>query len=643
MSRLFKYVVVFIAIVASSCHSSQVDMALRLAGENRTELEVVLDYFERTGDEEKIKASRYLIGNMPGHKSMRGDYEEYWREADRVLSASGGSLSVLDSLESLKSKYDGRIYYDFDLNYISADYLIHDIETAFAQWRDGEWARHLTFEEFCEWLLPYTCADNQPLINWRDSLSDFARGFIDHLNECDEFIGNPRAAITRVNNKLIPMVAQQKWVHSGHGYPIYSPSVFVKLPGAFCNEYMNIGILIMRSKGIPVGMDYTSQLSDRKYGHYWNVFPNLRGRTTVFTSFGINPDYPHYAQAKFAKIFRRTYAPNKDYLALLNRNSGKIPQMYDSPFFKDVTSEYQETSDLEIQLKKRVKLPGNDVYIAVFDNSEWKPVLWGKRRARKAFFKEMGRNITYMVFGYVNETLVPISDPFFVDSFGTVTYIGNSNNEENSTVNFRLYRKYPMFQHVMLTQPSLHGGLLIGSDDKKFSNPDTVCVLPDWELTSGVIQTRQKKEHRYWRFISNRRTLSDMAELYLYEKGGGILSVKCDSDSLCNMFDGNPLTYFSAKRNNPDGIIDTERPVELDHISYIRRGDGNAIVPGDTYRISWWDGKGWRPHCIIKAEDIYLQIKDIPAGRLYYIEGLSRGEQNRIFTYSAGSTRPVWR
>lgn len=87
---------------------------------------------------------------------MRGAYKEYWDEADRTLSASDGSLSILDSLEALKEKYDGRIYYDFDLNYISADYLIHDIETAFDQWRNGEWARHLTFDEFCEWLLPYT-------------------------------------------------------------------------------------------------------------------------------------------------------------------------------------------------------------------------------------------------------------------------------------------------------------------------------------------------------------------------------------------------------------------------------------------------------------------------------------------------------
>ena len=643
MPNSLKCLIVFATLVAFSCSYDQVDVALRMAGENRGGLERVLEYFEKTGDKEKIAASRFLIGNMPGHKSMRGAYEEYWDEADRTLSASDGSLSILDSLEALKEKYDGRIYYDFDLNYISADYLIHDIETAFDQWRNGEWARHLTFDEFCEWLLPYTCSDNQPLMNWRDSLSDFARGFIDHLNECDEFIGNPRAAITRVNNKLIPMISKQKWIHSGHGYPIYSPSVFVKLPGASCDEYMNNGILIMRSKGIPVGMDYTPQFSDRKYGHYWNVFPNIRGRSTVFTSFGINPDYPHYAQAKFAKVFRRTYAPNKDYLALLKRNSGRVPQMYDSPFFKDVTHDYQETVDLRIDLRNGVKLSNRDVYICVFDNSEWKPVSWGRVRFGKAFFKNMGRNITYMAFGYSSDTLTPISDPFFVDGFGDVSYIGGAGKDVNETISFKLYRKYPMFQHVMLSQSSLHGGMLLGSDNVMFSRADTVCVLPDWELTSGIVPVKQKKAYRYWRFVSDRRSLSDMAELYFYEKDGGRIKLRYDIDSLSYMLDGDPLTYFSARRDDPRGVMDAGSSVLLDHISYIRRGDGNAIVPEDTYRVSWWNGKGWTTHCVLDAEDVYVRINDIPADKLYFIEGLTRGVQNRIFTYAEDAERPVWR
>lgn len=641
MPNSLKCLIVFATLVAFSCSYDQVAVALRLAGDNRSELERVLRYFEKTGDKEKIAASRFLIGNMPGHKSMRGAYEEYWDEADRTLSASDGSLSILDSLEALKEKYDGRIYYDFDLNYISADYLIHDIETAFDQWRNGEWARHLTFDEFCEWLLPYTCSDNQPLINWRESLSGSARSYIDHLNECDEYIGNPRAAIMRVNNKLIPMIKKQKWIHSGHGYPIYDPSVFVKLPGASCNEYMTNGMLVMRSKGIPVGMDYTPQFADRLYGHYWNVYPNLRGRKTMFTSFGVNPGYPHFCNVVFAKVIRQTYSANEGYLKLLRRHNGDIPKMYDSPFFKDVTDEYQETSEVCVELMKSAKLSSRDVFICVFGNDDWKPISWGRAKFGKAKFLNMGRRAMYLVKGYVGGSLEPVSCPFFLDDFGHVEYVGLGKDPMRTS--FRLNRKYPMFQRVISAQKSLHGGIVLGSDDISFRKADTVCVFPEWSLTSGMVSTDQESPHRYWRFISNMRSVSDMAELYFYDDNSLRVDMTADSDSLSYIIDGDPLTYYSADRDDPSGVLDAGKPVMLGHISYIRRGDGNAIIPGDLYRVSWWNGKGWTVHCEVEAKDIELQIEDIPADKLCYIEGLSRGVQNRIFTYDFELDRPVWR
>lgn len=641
MPDSLKCLIVFAVLAVCSCSYDQVDVALRLAGDNRSELERVLRYFEKTGDKEKIAASRFLIGNMPGHKSMRGAYEEYWDEADRTLSASDGSLSILDSLEALKEKYDGRIYYDFDLNYISADYLIHDIETAFDQWRNGEWARHLTFDEFCEWLLPYTCSDNQPLINWRESLSGSARSYIDHLNECDEYIGNPHAAIMRVNNKLIPMIKKQKWIHSGHGYPIYDPSVFVKLPGASCNEYMTNGMLVMRSKGIPVGMDYTPQFADRLYGHYWNVYPNLRGRKTMFTSFGVNPGYPHFCNVVFAKVIRQIYSANEGYLKLLRRHNGDIPKMYDSPFFKDVTDEYQETSEVCVELMKSAKLSSRDVFICVFGNDDWKPISWGRAKFGKAKFLNMGRRAMYLVKGYVGGSLEPVSYPFFLDDFGHVEYVGLGKDPMRTS--FRLNRKYPMFQRVISAQKSLHGGIVLGSDDISFRKADTVCVFPEWSLTSGMVSTDQESPHRYWRFISNMRSVSDMAELYFYDDNSLRVDMTADSDSLSYIIDGDPLTYYSADRDDPSGVLDAGKPVMLGHISYIRGGDGNAIIPGDLYRVSWWNGKGWTVHCEVEAKDIELQIEDIPADKLCYIEGLSRGVQNRIFTYDFELDQPVWR
>ena len=84
--RFLAFSVVMVCLL--SCATDKVAAALKSAGDNRAELEKVLSYFESTGDREKVAAAKYIIGNMPGHISMWGEYESYWKDADRMLSAS---------------------------------------------------------------------------------------------------------------------------------------------------------------------------------------------------------------------------------------------------------------------------------------------------------------------------------------------------------------------------------------------------------------------------------------------------------------------------------------------------------------------------------------------------------------------------
>ena len=88
----------------------------------------------------------------------------------------------------------------------------------------------------------------------------------------------------------------------------------------------------------------------------------------MFNPFASNPDYPHYSHALFAKVFRRTYSPNEDFLSLIRRNNGHVPNICHNVFFKDVTEEYMRTADLTVKIDNTDKIQGKDVYIAVFDN-----------------------------------------------------------------------------------------------------------------------------------------------------------------------------------------------------------------------------------------------------------------------------------
>lgn len=630
-SRL--YIIIFTLLLVSC--STRLDFALDYAGDNRGELEAVLEYFAEKKDDLGLQAAEFIISNMPGHRSMCGSYKDYYDDVDSLFAAGLTAEDAYKTIHDVSDSYGRRIWYDYDAHHIEAEYLIRDIEYALRYWSEGEWTSHISFDEFCEWLLPYTCSRQQPLDDWRNELEPFAKGYIDHLNLCDDYIGNPRDAICRVNDRLIEMIEKQTWIESSYGHPISRPETFVKLPGANCEEYAEIAVRVLRSKGIPVGIDFTPQWPDRLNGHYWCVFPNLRGKTTMFNPFASNPDYPHFVHAEFAKVYRRTYTPNKEYVNLLTKHKGDVPAMFSDVFFKDVTDEYMKTVDIKVKLLKDVKLSRSDVYIAVFDNFDWAPVAWGKARFGKAYFKGMGRRITYIALGYVDDELVPVSNPFYIDAHGEITeFIKNG----GPAIDVCLWRKYPMFQHVFTIQRLLHGGFIEASDHADFSDSEIVASFPEWSMTSGSETVIQSKPYRYWRFCSEDRRNSDMAELFFFNKEGERISPV----SKCTLTDGDLLTNYSAEGTKLKGYIDFGKPVHLDRVSYVRRGDGNAIMPGEDYDIFYWEDSRWKHHSSHTAVDVYLDIKDLPYGALYFVKGFT-GVRYRIFTINANSGRVDWR
>ena len=83
-----------------------------------------------------------------------------------------------------------------DARTLTADYLIRNIDEAFAVW-DRPWNRHLSFNEFCEWILPYRVSGEVPE-EWRT----LYRERFEPLLQSDT-IRTARQACTVINNELI--------------------------------------------------------------------------------------------------------------------------------------------------------------------------------------------------------------------------------------------------------------------------------------------------------------------------------------------------------------------------------------------------------------------------------------------------------
>lgn len=87
-----------VLIIVMSCHpySREVEAALVLSGDNRSELEQVLNHF-RQKDSRKFEAACFLIANMPYHKSKYVIFLEFERPyTARSPFAMGGKNRYRD-------------------------------------------------------------------------------------------------------------------------------------------------------------------------------------------------------------------------------------------------------------------------------------------------------------------------------------------------------------------------------------------------------------------------------------------------------------------------------------------------------------------------------------------------------------------
>ena len=177
----------YLMLFACGLQITDVEYALREAGENRGELEAVLSHYAKLDDRQKLEAAQYLIRYMPYHTSYDKGIEDYYHAIDSVVALSEDKLEQEKHIESLRLRFESKYKQKRDIEVITSEFLIQSIDEAFKQWRECEWAEHLDFEQFCEYLLPYKCFERQPLTEWRNAYYDICKGDIDLAYLCDEY------------------------------------------------------------------------------------------------------------------------------------------------------------------------------------------------------------------------------------------------------------------------------------------------------------------------------------------------------------------------------------------------------------------------------------------------------------------------
>jgi len=396
---------------ATSSYPPEVTAALDKAGNNRAELERVLTTFAAAEDTLKLHAAYCLIGNMEGHCYVTYRLEDTTGNEIAYNALDYPDYPALTAAFDTLEQQHGTL--DFvkgekvnDLETITADYLITQINYAFRAWREKPWAQGFSFENFCRYILPYR-GSNEPLEPWREMFWEKYQWLDTAMNTP----ADPVEAAQLINNDVM------SWFGFDPRF-YYHPtdlgiSEMLKIGKGRCEDMTNATIYAMRALGLAVTSDYTPHWANSGNNHAWNAIVLPDGQVTPFMGAECNPGKYTLAN-KLAKVYRKMFDDQKDNLIFQDRKQEKVPGWLAGKSYLDVTADYVEVCSPTVTFTRKVPDSADIAYLCVFNSGEWQAIHWGRIVDGAATFTDMGTDIAYLPALYLNEKIVPYGAPFIL-------------------------------------------------------------------------------------------------------------------------------------------------------------------------------------------------------------------------------------
>ena len=330
----------------------------------------------------------------------------------------------------------------------------------------------------------------------------------------------------------------------------------------------------------------------------------------------------------------------------INESKEPKPELFQTPCMQDVSHLYMETSDVNVSLFPNVK--SEYVYLSVFDNRDWQVIHFAKREGSKALFRKMGRGIVYLPVTYDDMgKLTPAAHPFVLDLDGSLRIL-QANSAEKETV--RLVRKYKESYALKQFCKEMKGGKFQVANQKDFSDSVTIATIGDvTESRFHELTSSHADKYRYFRYLAAPDSKHNMAEVEVYDENGHRILVEQVFDESSNftakyIFDSDVLTYYISQPAQ-DGsnwvAVDFKKPECISKVRFLPRNDDNFVREGEVYQLFYWNGAGWKLIEETKGNrEGILYIDNVPVDALLLLHNVTRGVEERIFTYENGMQ--VW-
>ena len=188
-----------------------------------------------------------------------------------------------------------------------------------------------------------------------------------------------------------------------------------------------------------------------------------------------------------------------------------------------------------------------------------------------------------------------------------------------------------------------------GSNTKDFSKATTLFTHKGFTYGCWYEQKIETsvERYKYLRYIGSKGSYCNVNEIAFFNSYGKKLTGKIigtegtEKQGKETVFDGDVLTGFNG--TGPDGNwigLELSEPSDVAIIGYMPRNDGNTIEVGDKYQLLVYNKGEWDMLARICANETKLVLKNMPSGGLYLLKDITKGKEERIFTYENG--KQVW-
>ena len=649
--------------------------------------DVIYHYSNIDKDSFKLEAAKFLLENIPYHYSdntiKEDTYWELWRtSADAILlellskyKYNAIPHDVIDSIRAVRDtaltknlptmkRLSNKI--ECDSNIITSDFLIQHIENAFNVWKTSAWAKGLSFEEFKEYILPYTSLQYYHSTNSGKQLKsifspmlciDSAKNLVECVERYNITISNLRNLNGR-NRRATPAGIYDMYVHGIHD----------------CTDIAAWGCNILRACGIPVVVEHVIGYRDFVGKHFHcSIYDSDNNKWLPFNAESSLPGEFSFDSPKCLNIYRNLFSAQKETPYFLRKRNEPIPAELSNPCIKDVTSLYHKV--YEITLPCDTIVDNKLAYLTTFNaDSGTKAVTWGivDTTTCCVTFKNVLPETLYMPMFYTDKGYLSFSRPFYIEVQNDITQIKEIKEIDNdtTTTTLCLTRKFPIKKKMKKVADELIGGRFLGSATPGFEDADilyTIKDAPEPELEE--YKFRKEGKYKYYRFqasdahphanISHLEWISkksygytnseEVSRVHIHSpkeikntKGDSILVKILDSNrkrmTWAKEYDGNMQTAPGGYSNI---TLTLDEPQVVNAVRFAPLNADNGIKSGCSYELFWWDN-GWKSCGNKVAEYEYIEFDNVPENKLYWLRNKTEGIEEMPFIIVNGKQKFVY-